>query len=98
MVCPCLCLGVVVRFVFFHLLFVCVFRACLILDLQFYIFAYEVVLDGLEQVCACVRVCVCAQCDGPDSLAHFFFGPVAPKQIKGLDHYCSRSDDPECEF
>ena len=26
--CPCLCLGVVVRFVLFHLLFVCVFRAC----------------------------------------------------------------------
>ena len=28
MVCLCLCLGVVVRFVLFHLLFVCVFCAC----------------------------------------------------------------------
>ena len=53
----------------------CLCFSCLLLlivDLQFYLFVYEVVLDGLEQVCACVRVCVCAQCDGPEGLANFF--------------------------
>ena len=54
----------------FRLCFSCLLL--LIVDLQFYSFVYEVVLDGLEQVCVCVRVCVRARCDGPDGLAYFF--------------------------
>ena len=62
MVCPCLCFGVVVRFVLFRLPFVCVFRACY---LGLYIYKFTVwfmkFLWMSSNRSARMYTCVCAR-------------------------------------